>query len=606
MSRALYHRGPDHSGVWLDPEAGIAFGHQRLAILDLSAAGDQPMASPGGRYVATYNGEIYNFEELRRTLSEEAGVNWRSSSDTEVLLAAIEHWGIEGALPRLNGMFAFALWDRETRILTLARDRMGEKPLYYGRVDGAFVFGSELKAIRAFPRFDAHLDQASLSSMLRYDYIPAPRTIWREISKLPAAHYLQVLDDGATVGAPTPYWSLEECASSGVMHRLTNAEDAVEIVDQLLRDSVKMRMLADVPVGAFLSGGIDSSLIVALMQAQSSRSVKTFTIGFQEDAFDEAPTAREVAKDLGTDHTELYVSADDALELIPSLAQWWDEPFGDSSQIPTLLVSQLSRRSVKVALSGDGGDELFGGYSRFHEMKRAWEMLQRLSPKLRTGAARVLRSFGGRRLVKGRLARAAHILGVHDFEELYHWRVSRLDEPERLLLYPPSTPETPFGAAPFLSEPGEKMMFADSANYLPEDILTKVDRASMAVSLEVRAPFLDHRLVESSWRLPPSQRIGNGGGKAILRAVGRRYLSQKILDRRKMGFCVPIQAWLTGPLKAWAEDLLSDQRLRRQGILDVSAVRDLWTGFLQGRRHHDRILWNLLMFELWTEQESLS
>lgn len=606
MSRALYHRGPDHSGIWLDPDAGVAFGHQRLAILDLSAAGDQPMTSPNGRYVATYNGEIYNFEELRRTLSEEAGVNWRSSSDTEVLLAAIEHWGLLGALPRLNGMFAFALWDRETRILTLARDRMGEKPLYYGQINGTFVFGSELKALRAFPGFDARLDQGSLSSMLRYDYIPAPRSIWREIFKLPAGHYVEVTDSGATVGAATAYWSLEEYASFGVAHQFTDVEEAVEAADQLLRDSVRMRMLADVPVGAFLSGGIDSSLIVALMQAQSTRAVRSFTMGFEEDAFDEAPRAREVAKDLGTDHTELYVSSDDALELIPSLARWWDEPFGDSSQIPTLLVSQLSRRSVKVALSGDGGDELFGGYSRFHEMKRAWDLLGRVSPRLRTGAARVLRSFAGRPLVKGRLARAAHILGVHDFEELYHWRVSRIDEPERLLLHPPANPETPFGPVPFLSEPGEKMMFADSVNYLPEDILTKVDRASMAVSLEVRAPFLDHRVVAFSWRLPVSERITSAGGKSILRAVGRRYLPQKILERPKMGFCVPIQAWLKGPLKAWAEDLLSEQRLRRQGILDVSAVRDLWTGFLQGRRHHDRVLWNVLMFELWAGQESLS
>ena len=606
MAHTLVHRGPDHSGIWVDQGAGVAFGHQRLAILDLSAAGDQPMQSPSGRYVATYNGEIYNFQDLRADLTEEAGINWRSSSDTEVLLAAIDQWGVKDALPRLNGMFALALWDREARVLTLARDRMGEKPLYYGRSEGAFLFGSELKAFRSFPGFAPSLDQSALSSMFRYDYIPAPRTIWREISKLPAGHYVDIMENGAVIGAPTPYWSLKECATFGTAHRFEDREQMVEDLDLLLRDSVKMRMLADVPVGAFLSGGIDSSVIVALMQAQSSRPIKSFTIGFEEDAFDEAPRAREVASTLGTDHTELYVTSKDALDLIPSLAHWWDEPFGDSSQIPTLLVSKLTRRSVKVALSGDGGDELFGGYSRFRAMNRAWDWLNRIAPGLRSAAANVLGSAAGSSLVNGRIGRASRMLGAQHFEDLYRWRVSRIDEPERLFRDPPSSSDRSFGPVPFLAEPAEKMMFADAAEYLPEDILTKVDRASMAVSLEVRAPFLDHRVAEFSWRLPVSERVTTAEGKRLLRAVGSRYLPRQALDRPKMGFCVPVKEWLGGPLRPWAEDLLSERRLTRQGILDPSAVKKLWDAFLKGKRHHDRIIWNLLMFELWSEQNSIS
>lgn len=606
MARALVHRGPDHSGLWIDQHAGVAFGHQRLAILDLSPAGNQPMLSPAGRYVATYNGEIYNFQELRAVLSEEVGINWRSHSDTEVLLAAIEHWGVKRALSRFNGMFAFALWDRETRVLTLARDRMGEKPIYYGMINGAFLFGSELKALQAYPGFQASLDESALSSMFRYDYIPAPRTIWREISKLPAGHYVEVMENGAVVGAATPYWSLEDCASSGARHRFEDREEMIGGLDQLLRESVKMRMLADVPVGAFLSGGVDSSVIVALMQAQSRQRVKSFTIGFEEDAFDEAPRAQDVAKELGTDHTELYVTSKDALDLIPSLAHWWDEPFGDSSQIPTLLVSELTHRSVKVALSGDGGDELFGGYSRFHAMNRAWALLQRIPPRLRSAVARALGPAPRGALVKGRAGRAFQMLGAQRFEDLYRWRVSRIDEPERLFRHPPQSSDRAFGPVPFLREPAEKMMYSDAADYLPEDILTKVDRASMAVSLEVRAPFLDHRVAEFSWRLPVSERVTTTSGKPILRAVGRRYLPPTLLDRPKMGFCVPIKEWLKGPLRPWAEDLLSKERLTRQGLLNVSLVRDLWTGLIEGKRHHDRIIWNLLMFELWAEKGSAS
>jgi asparagine synthase (glutamine-hydrolysing) len=604
MATTLTHRGPDDSGIWLDEQAGVALGHQRLAIIDLSAAGHQPMISSRGRYVVAYNGEIYNFEELRAVITSEAGTSWRGHSDTEVLLAAVEHWGVKETLPRLNGMFAFALWDRESRVLTLARDRMGEKPLYYGMINGAFLFGSELKALQAYPGFNPSIDQTSLGSMLRFDYIPAPRTIWQGISKLPAAHYVEVNQAQMLVGPATPYWSLEECAVLGASHPFEHPEKAVDDLDLLLTESVKMRMLADVPVGAFLSGGIDSSLIVALMQRQASQKVKSFTVGFQEYGFDEAPWARKVARALGTDHTELYVTSKQAMDLIPSVAEWWDEPFGDTAQIPTLLLSRLSRRSVKVALSGDGADELFGGYSRFRSTKRAWELLRAAPPKLRRLGSSVLDLCGGKRAIKGWVGRTSQILEARQFEDLYRWRVSRVADSESLLRDPPP-PDNAFGPLPSLSEAGEKMIYLDSTTYLPEDILTKVDRASMASSLEVRTPFLDHRIAEFSWRVPISDRITTSMAKPLLRALARRYLPAEVYERKKTGFKVPIDEWLKGPLRSWAEDLLSEQRLARQGLLNVRKVREIWSGFCKGRKHHDQITWNLLMFELWAARNSI-
>jgi len=603
MGRAIAHRGPDHAAVWCDDEAGLAFAHQRLSILDLSPTGNQPMQSRSGRFVVTYNGEIYNFRQLRAELGD---IEWSGTSDTEVLVAAIERWGVRGALERLNGMFAFAVWDRQDRILTLARDRLGEKPLFYGVSGDTFLFGSELKALQAHPRFDGVLDRDALACMLRFDYVPAPLSIWKGIGKLASGHYVEISDGGRTVGLQIPYWSLTDAAIDGGANRFNDRAEMERELEQLLSDSVAMRMVSDVPLGAFLSGGVDSSVTVALMQAQSARPVRTFTIGFEDAAFDEAPKARAVAAHLGTDHTELYVSPQDALGVIPSLPRIWDEPFGDSSQIPTFLVSELGRRSVKVALSGDGGDELFGGYSRYRAIDRAWSKLGRIPFALRSGLARAVSAAGGDSMIPGPLGRAANFMAAVNFEDLYRWRISRIGDPGRLLLDGPggNCGAASFGPVPFLTDAVEKMMYIDTLTYLPEDVLTKVDRASMAVSLETRAPFLDHRVVEFAWRLPQSERMAPDGGKRILRAIGARHLPADLFNQRKMGFSVPVPAWLKGPLRGWAEDLLAPERLARDGIFQPAAIRQLWTDFLAGKPRHDRLLWNILMFQAWHAAKS--
>lgn len=605
MGRAIAHRGPDHAGLWLDREGGLALAHQRLAILDLSESGHQPMMSASGRFVVSFNGEIYNLTELRAQLTEASRPHWRGTSDTEVLVAAIDCWGTRGALDRLNGMFAFAAWDRKERILTLARDRMGEKPLYYGRSGGVFLFGSELKAIRAHPAFDATLDRNALTSMLRHDYVPAPLTIWKEILKLPAAHYVEIAKGGASLGEPVPYWSLERCAAAGLERPVRDDRATEDELEQLLDHSVGLRMVSDVTLGAFLSGGIDSSLVVALMQAQASRPVRTFTIGFDDAQFDEAPKARQVATHLGTEHTELRVTPADALAVVPSLPRIWDEPFGDSSQIPSFLLSELSRRSVTVALSGDGADELFGGYERYWKVDGLWRRLRAVPLSARRPLAAAFASIAGVSSLGHDSARACAILCAETIEELYHWRVSRIERPERLLRESANSAATSVGfpRLPQIPTAAEKMMYIDSLTYLPEDILTKVDRASMAVSLEVRAPFLDHRVAEFAWRLQPSQRLGPTGGKSILRAIARRYLPETITLQGKMGFSVPIAAWLRGPLRDWAEALLDPARLARQGNLDVRAVRALWDGFVSGKRRRDRLVWNLLMFQAWLAEQ---
>lgn len=600
MASVIAHRGPDDSGVWLDPEAGIAIAHRRLAIIDISPAGHQPMESRSGRFVIAYNGEIYNFREIRSALDKLTGdVGWRGGSDTEVLLAAVDQWGVRGALERLNGMFAFAVWDRQTRVLTLARDRMGEKPLYYGSSGGVFLFGSELKALQAHPAFDAPLDRDSLTAMLRYDYVPAPHAIWRGLLKLEPAHYVDIKEGGRNIGKPAAYWSLRDAAAGGSANSLPDGPELAPVLETLLRDSVGQRMVADVPLGAFLSGGIDSSLIVALMQAQSSLPVRTFTIGFEVAKFDEAPHAKSVAAHLGTDHTELYVTAQDALDVIPSLPAMWDEPFGDSSQIPTYLVSAMSRRDVTVALSGDGGDELFGGYARYKSTPRIWRNLRRYPLSLRGPVARLIGSAAPDSAVPGPLGRVAKVLGSQSFEDLYQWKVSRAQFPELLVRGASERALPAWRATEFLESPRDKMLYRDLLHHLPDDILTKVDRAAMAVSLEVRAPFLDHRVVELAWRLPMSAKLNAKNGKLILRTLLQRHLPAELVDRPKMGFSVPVESWLRGPLRTWAEDLLSHDRLSRQGVLDPAAVRRLWRDFLSGKPRHDRILWNLLMFQEW-------
>jgi len=600
MARTIAHRGSDDSGVWLDRDAGIALSHRRLSIIDVSPAGHQPMVSHSGRFVISYNGEIYNFGDIRREVDESpGGITWRGGSDTEVLLAAIDRWGVAGTLERLNGMFAFAVWDRKTRVLTLARDRMGEKPLYFGSSGGVFLFGSELKALRAHPAFEAQLDRDSLSGMLRYDYVPAPHTIWRGIFKLEPGHFVEIGEGGRNIGTTAPYWSLRNAAADGSTNPLPDGPELAGELHILLLDSVGQRMVADVPLGAFLSGGIDSSLIVALMQAQSSRPVRTFTIGFDVAKFDEAPHAKSVAAHLGTDHTELYVTAQDALDVIPRLPVMWDEPFGDSSQIPTYLVSAMSRRDVTVALSGDGGDELFGGYERYKSTLRNWRQIQRWPLSARHSLATLIKRAARSSLWPGPLARVATAIGSRSFDDLYELKVSRGQDPDRLVLGDNDRAGPMAGALPFLACPSEKMLYRDLLYNLPDDILTKVDRAAMATSLEVRAPFLDHRVVEYAWRLPMSAKLDGRNGKVILRTLLQRYLPARLVDRPKMGFSVPVESWLRGPLRKWAEDLLSQDRLSSQGVLDPAAVRRLWRDFLSGKPRHDRMLWNLLMFQEW-------
>ena len=630
MAERLVHRGPDDAGAWVDAGAGVGLSHRRLAILDLSPTGRQPMESPSGRFVVVFNGEIYNHADLRHELETasatgaEIGVRWRGSSDTEVMLAAFDAWGIERALKRLIGMFAFAVWDRETHSLTLARDRVGEKPLYYGWSDGTFIFGSELKALKAFPGFRPEIDRNSLSLLLRHNYIPAPHTIYRDFRKLPPGNYL-TLKSGQPNASPSSYWSVRDVAIGGQSAPFPEADgEAVEELETLLRRAVAAQMAADVPLGAFLSGGIDSSTVVALMQAQSSRPVKTFTIGFREKGYDEAQHAQAVAAYLGTEHTELYVTPEEAMAVIPRLPSLYDEPFADSSQIPTLLVSQLARRHVTVSLSGDGGDELFGGYNRYFWAANLWRRVGRLPPSLRSVLAGILtalppacwnsvmRKFavfappGWRYANPGdKLHKLAEILAMKTPDEIYlglvsHWKqpgglVSGAEEPATVLTDPANRTAFPSFE--------QRMMYLDAITYLPDDILVKVDRAAMAVSLETRVPFLDHRVVEFAWRLPLSMKIRAGTGKWLLRQVLRRYLPQQLIERPKMGFGIPLDAWLRGPLRDWAEALIDESRLKTEGFFDPAPVRQKWAEHRSGQRNWSYHLWDVLMFQAWLEAQ---
>ena len=620
MTDAIAHRGPDDEGSWLDEAAGIALGHRRLSIIDLSAAGHQPMASASGRYVIIYNGEIYNFRDLRAEL-EAAGAapSWRGHSDTEVMLAAIDHWGIRGTLERLNGMFAFAVWDRSTQVLTLARDRLGEKPLYYGRMGHYFLFGSELKALTLHPGFRGEVDRDALALYLRHNYIPAPHSIWRDIQKLPPAHYLEVRERGTQIGEPQAFWSFPAVAEQGDADAFADGPELVDRLEALLKDAVLRRMEADVPLGAFLSGGIDSSTVVALMQAQSSKPVRTFTIGFHEKGYNEAAHAKAVTEHLGTDHTELYVTPEDALALIPRLPSIWDEPFSDSSQLPTYLVSELTRRHVKVSLSGDAGDELFGGYNRYFLAPRIWGAMSMLPHPLRRLLAGALRApLTGRAAaallsplrqyrtlnLPDRLPKVAEIVAERSREGVYRRLVSHFSNPEALVIGGRET-EAPWAAdMPQFGDFRQTMMYIDTLTYLPDDILTKVDRASMAVSLEGRIPFLDHRVVEFAWRLPLSAKIRAGRGKHILREVLYRHVPKSLIERPKMGFGVPIDEWLRGPLRDWAESLLDAGRLQQEGFFQAKPIRQLWSDHLSGRRRWHYHLWDILMFQAWLQEQN--
>ena len=630
MGASIRHRGPDHSAIWQDPDAGIGFVHNRLAIVELSPAGNQPMASPGGRYMIVYNGELYNNPELRREL-DAAGHRpaWRGHSDTETLLAAIEAWGVEGALSRTIGMFAFALWDRKERALVLGRDRLGEKPLHYGwqgtGARRAFLFGSELKPLTLHPAFAGEIDRAALTAFMRFSYVPAPGSIYRGIAKLPPG-CIAVLRPGADQPEVSPYWSASRAVADGLADPVDLAPDAaVDALEALLKDAIGRQMMADVPLGAFLSGGIDSSTIVALMQAQSSRPVRTFSIGFHEEGYDEAVHARAVAAHLGTDHTELYVTADEAMAVIPRLPAIYDEPFADASQIPTFLVSRLARRDVTVSLSGDAGDDLFAGYNRYGLTDRLWRRMsavprpvRRLAAGAMTGvspqrwnriagmAGAVIPAIGrwpnpGHKIHKG-----AGVLASATSADLYRGMVSHWNDPERLVIGGAERAgaqwagqEPPAGLGDV-----ERMMATDLVTYLPDDILAKVDRAAMAVSLETRVPFLDHRVVEFAWRLPLSLKLRDGKTKWALRQLLYRHVPPALVERPKMGFGLPIDTWLRGPLRDWAEALLDPRRLRDEGFLEPGPIRTLWDAHQSGKVDVQYHLWDVLMFQSWLEQGS--
>lgn len=608
MTATLHHRGPDDRGDWLDPQAGVGLGHTRLSIIDLSPLGHQPMQSACGRYWIVFNGEVYNHDELRKELQQRS-ITFRGHSDTEVLLAGIAEWGLKRTIERSIGMFALAVWDRQDRTLSLVRDRMGIKPLYYGWCGETFLFGSELKALRAHPAFCPEIDRGSLALFMRYCYVPDPYSIYRQIRKLSPGTILTVSESSPKEAAPEPFWSLCDVAERGVRQPFDGTfEEAVDGLERVLSDAVRLRMIADVPLGAFLSGGIDSSTVVALMQKQSGRPVKTFTIGFTEREYNEATFAKDVAKHLGTEHTEQYVTPAEARDVIPKLPEMYDEPFADSSQIPTFLVSALARRHVTVSLSGDGGDELFCGYNRYFDAFH-YSSLNRMMPKpLRRWGGRVLTTMAGGAppgIVRKVLRGGARVLSDEGPEARYirclgHWHdepflVSSVATLPRHLIAAPET-------WPRFHRPQERWMYLDAVTYLPDDILTKVDRASMFVALEARVPILDHRVVEFAWRLPHQFKSAGQKGKRILRSLLSRYVPAQLFERPKTGFGIPIDHWLRGPLRDWAEDLLSEERLRREGYLDASAVRRKWDEHQSGRVNWHYALWNVLIFQSWLRQ----
>lgn len=618
MGDQLRHRGPDGRGEWLDPQAGIALSHRRLAVVDLSPAGAQPMESADGRWVICFNGEVYNHQELRRRLLNEGHTEgWRGHSDTEVLLAGITAWGIETTVRRTVGMFAFALWDRKSRALTLARDRLGEKPLYYGLQGRVLLFGSELKALQAHPNYCPDVDRGALSLLLRFGYVPAPWSIQAGIRKLPPGTLLRLTRPTDANEAPITYWSVRDAALAGAREPLVLSDsDCIDALDALVRQSISGQRVSDVPLGAFLSGGVDSSTTVAVMQAMSSTPVRTFTIGLPDAALDEAAAARAIASHLGTLHTEITVTAEEALRVIPRLPDLYCEPLADPSQIPTYLVSQLARQHVTVALSGDAGDELFGGYDRYswaqqiaaipHSIRRAaGTALQALPAEvwsaLLTPVARMLPHELRVRDRADRLRKLASVFGAGSNDEVYRQIVSFWPSnavPAANALAPLSVFDEP---PPPMRDFEARMMLLDLRTYLPDDILVKVDRAAMAASLETRVPLLDHRIVEFALRLPLHQKIRAGQGKWALRQLLDRYVPRSLVDGPKKGFGIPIHAWLRGPLRPWAENLLSETRLRQGGFIDPGPVRHLWNQHLGGGSDWGYRLWPVLMFEAWCD-----
>lgn len=620
MTDAITHRGPDDWGGWTDNEIGIGLGQRRLSIIDLSPHGHQPMLSASGRWVMSYNGEIYNFAALRDLLDRSGEAPpWRGHSDTEVLLACVEAWGLENTLRKAVGMFAIALWDRQRRVLILARDRMGEKPLYYGRVGGRVLFASELKALTAVARGALEIDRVAVSEFMRFAYLPSPRSIWKGIRKLLPGHWLEMASPQDTDITPTPFWTLGGEGHEGLKARLVAASDSqvLDEVEARLTEAIRLQTVADVPLGAFLSGGVDSSTVVALMQKISGRPVRTFTIGFDQPGFNEAPYAKEVARHLGTEHTELYITGDDALNLIPRLPLIYDEPFADSSQIPTTLVSHLTKKHVTVSLSGDGGDELFAGYPRYALTARLWRKISGLPPPLRQLASYALRTpsvgswdkllsalpISDRQNVNGRrMHRLSQLLVTRSLGEMYVRLMSQWQPEENLVL---GLPPRVFSIDHWADRvsPVEAMRRWDVAQYLPDDLLVKVDRASMSASLEVRAPLLDHRVVELAFAMPERSLLRDGVGKWALRQVLFRHVPKELIERPKTGFSVPLAAWLRGPLRPWAEDLLNIGSLRKSDFLNAKLIETLWADHLSGRFDRSSYLWNVLMFQAWLQNQ---
>jgi len=624
MNDTIYLRGPDSHGVWSDQAHGLALGHRRLSILDLSPEGHQPMVSSNGRFVIVFNGEVYNFRDLRAEL-EAAGHAFRGHSDTEIMLAAFCQWGVQAATKRFNGMFAFAVWDRDEKLLHLGRDRLGEKPLYYGwMADGTLLFGSELKALKAHPSFQGEINRDAIAGLLKLNYIADPHSIYQGIYKLPPATLL-TWDGSSARPKPEHYWDLRAVAEASIQDPYRGSEqEAISELEALLKDAVGIRMVSDVPLGAFLSGGIDSSTIVALMQAQSSKPVRTFTIGFHEKNFNEAGFAKEVAQHLGTDHTELYISPRETLDVIPKLPAMYDEPFSDYSQIPTFLVCQMARQHVTVALSGDAGDELFSGYERYFVGRSLWNKISALPGWGRKATAGGLTLLSARTLntliepfkkllpakyhhvsVGDKLHKLAEVLRVSEPVDMYQNLVSHWKHPEQVVINgrEPITALTDNSNWPRVPDFTHRMMHLDMETYLPGDILTKVDRASMGVSLEGRIPLLDPRVIEFAWRIPLSMKVKGGQGKWLLRQVLYKHVPQKLIDRPKMGFSVPIGEWLRGELRDWAEALLDESRLKREGYFHPAPIREKWHEHLEGSRNWQYYLWDVLMFQAWLEAQ---
>lgn len=627
MVAEMHHRGPDSNGVWADEKAGIFLGHARLSILDTSEGGAQPMHSGCGRYVISFNGEVYNFGALRNELSRK-GHRFNSSSDTEVVLAAIVEWGLRQAVQRFVGMFAIAVWDREEQQLSLCRDRIGIKPLYYGMSGGSFVFASEMKPFRKVEGFDLEVNRDALTLLFRHSYIPTPYSIYQSVRKLQPGHILRISKDNlhrGEVATSEPYWealSVVDTEGGGAFRG--SAEEAIEELHDLLKDAVKLRMVSDVPLGAFLSGGIDSSTVISLMQAQSSSPVRTFSIGLHEDTFNEAAQAKAVANHIGTNHTEFYVSSKEAQDVIPQLPDLYDEPFSDSSQIPTFLVSKLAREHLTVALTGDGGDELFAGYNRHDLGQRIWKRFAGFPAPFRTLTANALRvpSEGQWdrafefispllpekmkiRLPGYRAHKLAEVIGIQKPEDMYFALVSHWREPEKLVIggrEPQTNLHAESNALSREVDFREKMMYLDLISYLPEDILAKVDRASMGASLEARVPLIDHRVVEFAWSLPLDYKIREGEGKWVLRKILEKYVPRELFERPKMGFGIPIGSWLKTDLRDWAENLLDEGKMRDQGYLNAAPIRQVWEEHLAGKSDWGYLIWDVLMFQGWLER----